>query len=199
MTAASKTFGFWLGIACAVLTVAFTVLMVLDVLNLYHGTLQLVPVLLLAPAYLALMACVYEAAAPSRRLWALLGLLFSVPYAGLVSFNYLAQLTVVPQNPALYPWLQLAFKPDSLFGAIELLGYSWQSLALAAVIPVFEKRPVLKTLLALNGLFGAAGFAADVALANPTHPLTLLSLGVWCAVFPVATVLMGLWLKRSNG
>ncbi len=189
--------GLWSGITCAVLAVTFTILMALDVAHIYGGTLQLVPVLLLAPAYLVLMGCVHERAPLGKKLWSRIALALSIPYAVLVSFNYLMQLTVVRQNPALYPWLAMAFRPDSMFGAIELLGYGWQSLALLALAPVFADRPFLKFLLLVNGVLAMGAFAVDIVTGNPVHPVIFLSLGVWCLAFPISTVLMGLWLRRA--
>jgi hypothetical protein len=199
MAATVRGVALWSGIACAVLATAFTGLMLLDVLHVYGGTLQLVPVLVLAPVYLVLVSTVHHAAPAEKRIWSLLGLVLSVPYAVLVSFNYLMQLTVVRQNPALYPWLAMAFRPDSMFGAIELLGYGWQSLALLALIPVFDGCPALKTLLGLNAALALAGFVVDVAMANPLHPVTLISFAVWCLAFPISMVMMGLWVRRVSG
>jgi hypothetical protein len=197
---ARQALGFWSGIFSAVLALAFTLLMGLDVAGIFHGTLQLVPVLLLAPCYLALMSCIHEAAAPEKKIWSLLALVLSVPYGVIVSFNYLMQLTVVRQNPALYPWLAMVFRPDSMFGALELLGYGWQSLALLALVPVFAGRPVLRGLLLLNGLLAVGAFAVDVVTGNPVHPVIFASLGVWCLAFPLTTAMIGVWLKaRFSG
>lgn len=196
MNRATVAIGFWSGVACAILATGFTVLMVLDVAHIYGGTLQLVPVLMLAPAYLVLLCCVHEAAPADKKIWSRLGLVLSIPYATFVSFNYLMQLTVVRQNPALYPWLAMAFRPDSMFGAIELLGYCWQCLAMLALLPVFAGRPILKLLLLANGLVAMGAFVFDVVTANPLHPVTIASLGLWCLTFPIMTIMMGSWLRR---
>lgn len=197
MNRAIAAIGFWSGIGSAMLATAFAVLMILDVLHIFGGTLQLVPVLLLAPTYLALLCCIYEGAPADKKIWSLLGLVLSIPYATFVSFNYLMQLTVVRQNPALYPWLQMAFRPDSMFGALELLGYCWQCLAMLFLVPVFAGRRVLKSLLLANGVVALAGFVVDVVTANPFHPVIIGSLGLWCLTFPIMTIMMGSWLRRA--
>jgi hypothetical protein len=200
MTRATAHLGFWSGIACAVLSAAFTVLMILDIAGVFHGTLQLVPVLLLAPCFVALVACIDDLTPAESRLWSRLGLSFSVIYAAFVSFNYLMQLTVVPQNPAMYKWLAMEFRSDSMFGALELLGYSWQCLALLALAPLFAWRgneAVIKAILVANGILALAGFVADVVTGNPMHPAIILSLGFWCLTFPIAMALIGLRLHKT--
>lgn len=186
----------WCGILCAVLAVAFTVLMALGIAGIFTGTFQLVPVLLLAPAYLVLVTAVHECASVERKIWSHLGVVFSIPYVLVVSFNYLMQLTVVRQNPQLYPWLAMALRPDSMFGALELLGYMWQCLGLIALAGVFAGWPVLRASLLVNGFLAVGAFIVDVATANPVHPVLFVSLGAWCLLFPISTVMMGLWANR---
>ena len=200
MTRAAAQLGLWSGIACAALSAAFTILMVLDVSGVYGGTLQLVPVLLLAPCFIALISCIYDGVGSESRIWARLALCFSVPYAVIVSFNYLMQLTVVPQNPARFVWLAMEFRPDSMFGAIELLGYCWQCLALFALAPLYAWKgsaAAIKAILLANGVLAVAAAAADIITANPMHPVIILSLGVWCLTFPVATALIGIRLWKA--
>ena len=200
MTRATARLGFWSGIACAVLSVAFTILMALDVSGVFGGTLQLVPVLLLAPCFVALVACIDDQTPPEAKLWSRLGLCFSIPYAVLVSFNYLMQLTVVAQNPAMYKWLAMEFRPDSMFGAIELLGYSWQCLALLALAPLFAwkgSEAVIRGIFVANAVLALAGVIADIVTADPMHPVIILSLGFWCLTFPVAALLTGIRLWKS--
>jgi len=197
MTRSVARLGLWSGIACAVLSVAFSVLMVLDISGVLSGTFQLIPMLLLAPCFVVLVACIDDNAAPDAKLWTKLGLSFSVAYAVVVSFNYLMQLTVVPQNPARYAWLAMEFRPDSMFGALELLGYCWQCLAMFALVPLFAWKGsgrVIKSIFLANGILATIATVADIITANPLHPVIMASLGVWCLTFPVATLLIGITL-----
>ena len=116
----------------------------------------------------------------------------------IVSFNYLMQLTVVHQSPAMYPWLAMVFRPDSMFGSLELLGYGWQAFALLALVPVFRGQAgdgVVRAIFLVNFILAMAGTVFYITTGNPMHPLVILSLGFWCVGFPVASVIVGarLW------
>ena len=198
MSRTAAHLGLWAGILCAFLAVAFTALMVLDVMGLFHGTLQLVPVLLLAPCFITLVCCIHACAAAEKKFWALLALGFSGPYVVIVSFNYLIQMTVVHQNPAMYPWLVMSFRPDSMFGSLELLGYGWQAFALLALIPLFRGRAgdgVVRAIFLVNFILAMVGTVFYITTGNPMHLSVILSLGFWCVGFPIAMVIVGgrLW------
>jgi hypothetical protein len=192
--------GLWSGVLCALLSVAFVALMVLDVLHIYGGTLQLVPVLLLPPCLIALAAAVHEAAPADRKVWALTGLGLSIPYGVIVSLNYMLQLTVVHTAPQKFAWMAMSFAPDSTFGVLELLGYGWQALALLAMAAVFRGRMgdgVVRWIFIVNAVLALVGTVLYITTGNPMHPAVLLSLGFWCVGFPVAMVLLGVRLWRS--
>jgi hypothetical protein len=200
LTRAAARLGLWTGILCAALAIAFVVLMILDITHVFGGTLQLVPVLLLAPCFVALAACVHEFAAPEKKVWSLIGLGLSIPYGMIVSLNYMLQLTVVRANPSMFAWMAMSFTPDSTFGTLELLGYGWQALALMAMAPVFSGRVgdgLVRWIFYLNGALALVGTAFVIASGNPMHPSVLASLGLWCVGFPVATVLVGVRLWRA--
>ena len=87
---------------------------------IWVNPLSFAPSLLLAWSYLVLMACVLDAAPPEHRVWALLGMCFSVLYATINSIVYVVQLVVV--TPLVFQGYgksagMLAFGPRSFIGA----------------------------------------------------------------------------------
>lgn len=200
MNRAAARLGFWSGTLSALLAIAFTAMMVLDVTGIFHGMLQLVPVLLLAPCVVALAAAVHIAAPEERKVWSLAAFGLSIPYGVIVSLNYMLQLTVVHAAPARFAWMAMSFAPDSMFGTLELLGYGWQALALLAMAAVFRGRfgdGLVRWIFVLNAVLAMIGTVFYVTSGNPMHVSVLVSLGFWCIGFPVATFVLGLRLARS--
>lgn len=62
--------------------------------------LNLVPSLPLASTSLAMMVCVYFYASERNKIWAALGVAFSIVYTAMASINYLIQLLVVRNSIA---------------------------------------------------------------------------------------------------
>lgn len=56
------------------------------------------PSLLLAPAFVALMACIHMYSPEERKVWSLTGLAVGVVYAAMASINYNIQLVAVRQS-----------------------------------------------------------------------------------------------------
>jgi hypothetical protein len=106
--------GFWSAALAAVFTVLWTVAAVVAAvvsqpaswagIDAYAASfdsrqmLMLVPVLLLAPTFVVVMACIYAYAAAEAKPWALLGVVFAAMYATIASVTYVLQLTVVRQH-----------------------------------------------------------------------------------------------------
>jgi len=106
--------GFWSAALAAVFTVLWTVAALVTAvvsppaswagIDAYAASfdsrqmLMLVPVLMLAPTFVVVMACVYAYAATDAKPWALLGVVFAAMYATIASVTYVLQLTVVRQH-----------------------------------------------------------------------------------------------------
>ena len=93
----------------------------------------LTPSLVLGPSFLLLMAAVHDAAPPDRTVWSLGAVLFATIYCTLISINYYVQLAwvlprlVAGRTPGMEPFLFVPF--DSFLYAVDILGYSFMSLA----------------------------------------------------------------------
>ncbi len=61
--------------------------------------LPLYPSLMLAPAFAALMVCVHYYAAPAKRIWSHLALVYTMIYAVMAFVNYATQLLSVRARP----------------------------------------------------------------------------------------------------
>ena len=97
---------------------------------IWVNPLSFAPSLLLAWSYLVLMACVLDAAPPEHRVWALLGMCFSVLYATINSIVYVVQLVVV--TPLVFQGYgesagMLAFGPRSFMLSLNALAYALMS------------------------------------------------------------------------
>lgn len=101
----------------------------------------LTPSLFLGPAFLLAMLSVDEAAAADRRIWSRAAVAFATIYTALISINYYVQLTwVMPRLAAgrtagMEVFLFTPF--DSFLYAVDILGYSFMSLATLCAARVF--------------------------------------------------------------
>ncbi len=159
--------------------------------------------LAIAPCYVALVAMLHREAPERRRAWTGLGLAFAVIYAGMVSFNYALQLTVVPQNPVAFANWTLELKPDSAFWALEVMGYAYMGLSALALVPGLRgtrARRAAGWLFVVNAMASAIGGAAYLISADPGNMLAVASLLVWGVVFPIGTGLIGwdVWRGRAG-
>src|SRR4029079_19347162 len=110
----------------------------------------LTPSLFLGPSFLILMICVHYYAAEDRKIWSHIGLIFASIYTVLISINYYVQLTLVLPH-----MIQgetdsikfLLFTPfDSLLYSVDILGYSFMSLATLFSAFVFTGPGLEKTI-----------------------------------------------------
>jgi len=212
--------GFWSATLAAVFTVTWTVAAVVTVvaspptswqgIDVYAATfdsrqmLMLVPVLLLAPTFVVVLACVHAYASEDTKPWALLGVVFAAMYATIASVTYVLQLTVVRQHllgrQTAGLDLLISVNPNSVAWALETFGYFFMDLALLVTAPVFRggrrERWICRLFLA-NGI-GLPATAVYVYTMDALQPLALASLGVWCVTFPIAMGLLAATLRRGD-
>jgi hypothetical protein len=193
--------GFW----SAVLTTAAIVLWVLiTAINAFvplHFWVNF-SALLIAPAFLVLMASLHTYMPPRRKLWSLIALVFSIIYAVIIAQNYFLQMTVVRQNPLAFDLLTMdPSRNDSVFWALEILGYGFMSFAALFISPAFQKVGIenwIRWLFIANGIFAMIAAVGFVLTANPLHIVSLMSVGVWSITFPIATTLLAIVFKRAK-
>jgi hypothetical protein len=212
--------GFWSAALAGVFTVVWTVAALVSVvvsppaswagIDAYAASfdirqmLMLVPVLLLAPTFVVVMACIYAYAAADAKPWALLGVVFAAMYATIASVTYVLQLTVVRQHLLSRQTagldLLVSVNPGSAAWALETFGYFFMSMALVVAAPVFgggQLERWIRRLFLANAL-GLPAAVVYVYTMDALHPLAFAYLAVWCITFPIAMVLVAALFQRAN-
>jgi hypothetical protein len=154
--------------------------------------LPLVPSLLLAPAFTALMASIHSYAAEDKKIWSLLGLSFTLIYATMAAMNYMIQLLPVWRSISNGETDGLAMfvsgNPHSIFWALAY-AYIFMNLAMLFSGMVFfgnrlEKR--IRLLFILNGVSGLVTLAS--AFLDSYQYYLIGSLVIWCPIFTAAMI-----------
>jgi hypothetical protein len=160
----------------------------------------LTPSLFLGAAFLVLMVSVHQLAPPERRVWSHAAVAFATVYTVLISINYFVQLTwVAPrlargQTAGMEPFLFTPF--DSFLYAVDILGYSFMSVATLFAAKVFAGKGlerVARWFLIANGLL-----LPFIALQMYVHSLIWIA-ALWSVTFPGSTWSLAILFRRSRG
>ena len=155
----------------------------------------LTPSLFLGISFLVLMVCIDRVALPDRRVWSQSAVAFATIYATLISINYYVQLTWVGprlmqgRTAGLEPFLFTPF--DSFLYSVDILGYSFMSLATLFAANVFTGRDVrmVRWFLVANGLV-----LPFIALQTFWHWFIWVA-AIWAITFPGSTTLLALHFR----
>jgi hypothetical protein len=164
---------------------------------IWVNPLSFAPSLLLAWSYLVLMACVFDAARPEHRVWALLGLCFALLHATMNSIVYFVQLAVVTPlvfqgNGELAGILQ--FGPRSFMLSLNGLAYGLMSASafLAAfAFPGREQRFV-------RGAMWAHGAMGPIVIAAIFWPRMTYAGALWIVTFPAMALALAGAFRRAE-
>jgi hypothetical protein len=157
----------------------------------------LTPSILLGSAFLVLLACVHQAAPASVKVWSQSALAFGTVYAVLISLTYFVQLTFVGPRMAqgrtegIEMFLFVPF--DSFFYSVDLLGYSFMSVATLFAAPVFVGQGierVVRTFLLANGLL------LPFLIGQLFFPILIWPAALWAITFPGATWSLAVAFRR---
>ena len=157
----------------------------------------LTPSLFLGSSFLVLMVSVHQLSSPDRKIWSHAAVAFATAYAVLISINYYVQLTwVAPRLAAgrtqgIEPFLFTPF--DSFLYAVDILGYSFMSVATLFAAMVFTGRGlrrVVRVFLIANGLL-----LPFIALQMYIHWLIWIA-ALWAVTFPGSTWCLALLFRR---
>jgi hypothetical protein len=208
---ATRTAGFW----SAVLATVFSITYVVGQLAEWAGLLGsqggpesastplgivvlLTPSLFLGASFLVLVVSVHEAANPDDKIWSHIAVVFATSYTVLISINYFVQLTWVGPRLArgdlegIEPFLFTPF--DSFLYAVDILGYSFMSIATLFAAKVFTGRGLertTRTFLIANGLL-----LPFIALQMYVHALIWIA-ALWAITFPGATWSLAVLFRRA--
>jgi hypothetical protein len=160
--------------------------------------LLLTPSLFLGISFAVLMVSIHYYAPEDRKVWSHVGLTFATIYAVLISINYFVQLTlVVPRllRGDVESIRFLLFVPfDSFLYSVDILGYSFMSIATLFAAFVFTKGGLERTVrwfLIANGLL-----LPFIALQNYYHPLIYVA-ALWAITFPGSTISLAMLFRRN--
>jgi hypothetical protein len=208
----TKTLGFW----SAVLATVFSITYVVGQLAEWAGWLGsrggpessstpvgivvlLTPSIFLGSSFLVLTICIHQLASPERRVWSHVAIAFATIYTALISVVYFVQLTLV--GPRLASGRtegieMLLFVPfDSFLYAVDILGYSFMSMATLFAAMVFRGQGlerVARTFLIANGML-----VPFIALQMYVHSLIWIA-ALWAITFPAATWSLALLFRRAD-
>lgn len=158
----------------------------------------LTPSLLLGPSFLILMVSLHHWVPLERRLWSHVAVTFATIYTTLIAINYYVQLTwVMPRLAAgrtagIEVFLFTPF--DSFLYAVDILGYSFMSLATLAAARALAGPGIERTarwFLTANGLI-----VPFIALQMYVHWLIWIA-AAWAITFPGATWTLAVLFRRA--
>jgi len=158
----------------------------------------LTPSLLLGSSFLVLAVSIHQLALPERRIWSHAAVAFATAYTVLISIVYFVQLTLVAprlargQSEGIEVFLFVPF--DSFLYAVDILGYSFMSVATLFAAKVFTGRGlkrVVRVFLTANGLL-----LPFIALQMYFHPLIWIA-ALWAVTFPGSTWSLSILFRRA--
>ena len=159
----------------------------------------LTPSLFLGSSFLVLVVSIHQLSSPDRKVWSHAAVAFATAYAVLISINYFVQLTwVTPRLVAgriqgIEPFLFTPF--DSFLYSVDILGYSFMSVATLFTAMVFTGRGlerVVRVFLIANGLL-----LPFIALQMYVHWLIWIA-ALWAVTFPGATWSLAILFGRTG-
>jgi hypothetical protein len=211
-SASAKAIGFWSAVLATVFSVSYVVGQLAEWLGLLGSAggpssgstpigliILLTPSLFLGSSFLLLTVSIHYIAAAHRRIWSHAAMAFATAYAVLISTVYFVQLTlVVPrttrgQTEGIEPFLFVPF--DSFLYAVDILGYSFMSVATLLAARVFVGNGlnrIVRWFLTANGLL-----LPFIALQMYVHALIWVA-ALWAVTFPGSTCALAVLFRRAS-
>jgi hypothetical protein len=203
--------GFWSAVLATVFSLTYIVAQVAEWLGWLGSrggaessstplglVLLLTPSLFLGSSFLVLLVSVHQLAPPDRRVWSHAAVAFGTAYAVLISLVYFVQLTLVAPRLArgrvegIEVFLFVPF--DSFLYAVDILGYSFMSVATLFAARVFTGgglERIVRLFLTANGLL-----LPFLALQMYFHPLIWIA-SLWAVTFPGSTWSLAILFRRA--
>jgi hypothetical protein len=208
----TKVVGFWSAVLATVFSITYDVGQIAEWLGWLGSAggpessstplgilVLLTPSLFLGSSFLVLVVCVHYIAPHGRRVWSHAAVAFATIYAALISINYFVQLTwVMPRLASgsirgIEPFVFVPF--DSFLYAVDILGYSFMSLATLFAAAVFTgggHERLVRWFLIANGLL-----IPFIALQMYVHWLIWIA-ALWAITFPGATWSLAVLFRRAR-
>lgn len=189
--------GYYSAWAAALASSAYGVPQVLQVAGMLPTPLDryliFAPSLALAPCFVIAVAATYDEGSRTQRTWRLSALALAVLYAACVTIVYVNQLGVVLPRELSgetrgYELLACCGFRQPLT-VIDLLGYTYMSLATLLLAPTFGR--ALRWALAANGVLAVPIFL------QLFWPSLIWAAAPWLVTFPVAMLLLARQFRES--
>lgn len=207
----TRVLGFWSAVLATVFSLVYVVAQLAEWLGWLGSTggpesastliglvVLLTPSLLLGSAFLVLVVSIHQLADRDRKVWSQAAIAFATMYTALISIVYFVQLTLVAPRIAqgrLAGIESFLFVPfDSFLYAVDILGYSFMSLATLFAAQVFTGKGVARVArfwLTANGLL-----LPFLALQMYFHPLIWIA-SLWAITFPASTWSLAILFHRA--
>lgn len=159
---AALRLGYWSARLTALFCVVFTIAAVFTELRLlsppWDVVLTIAPSLFLAPCFLVMLVCLNAAVPDERKIWSQLGVAFGCVYVPMCVAAYIVELFVVEPRVLRGAGAETALltlvRGDTVFNAIDGIGYVFMCFATLFAAPAFERAGPdrwLRWLLLANG------------------------------------------------
>ncbi len=194
--------GIWSSILTAVCTILFSIAAVLTETKVlsapWDAVLSLTPSLLLAPSFLALLVCVNAIVPSERKIWSQLGVVFAGVYVPLCSASYIVELFVVEprvlRGAASEAALITIARGDSVFNAVDGLGYLFMCLAALVTAPAFERGGLQRWIRWL--LLATGVVAVPIFLTYFVNRSFIYAAALWSVTISAAGILLAVFFRR---
>ncbi|CAN1211316.1 DUF4386 domain-containing protein [Tumidithrix helvetica PCC 7403] len=211
------TLGFWSAILASVFAILFILIAIaislMFPMKAWNGIqtyvenfnfldmASFIPAFFLAPTMVILIVCINAISPESKKIFSQIGLAFTIVYAAIIPTNYYLQLFVVRLNlqSGTLEGLSILAQPNlhSIFFALETLGYGFLSLATIFVSLVFTSGKLEIWMRSLFIVSGAVGIFGVLAAPFGQPYLIFAGLGIWSLAFPISTILLSIFFRRS--
>lgn len=211
ISSSTRTVGFWSAVLATVFSITYDVGQIAEWVGLMGSgggaenastplglVVLLTPSLFLGSSFLVLVVSIHQLSSPDRKVWSHAAVAFATAYAVLISINYFVQLTwVTPRLAAgrTAGMEQFLFTPfDSFLYAVDILGYSFMSVATLFAAMVFTGKGierVARWFLIANGLL-----LPFIALQMYWHWMIWIA-ALWAVTFPGSTWSLAIMFRRA--
>ncbi len=158
------------------------------------------PCLLLAITFPILSISILLVTDASKRLWAIIALVFASMYGAILTTDYWLLLTIIRESIQKnitdgLQWL-IVGSPNSITNSIEGIGYTFMGISFIFQGFCFYKQTIGKWIKALLLINGASGLIGVVLVLSGFASISFAALGIWGITFPIIMVLIVLYFKR---
>jgi hypothetical protein len=208
----TKAVGFWSAVLATVFSITYDIGQIAEWLGWLGSQggpessstplgiyVLLTPSLFLGSSFLVLIVSTHQLSSPDRKIWSHVAIVFATVYTVLVSINYYVQLVwVAPRLAAGQPQGTEPFQFvvfDSFLYAVDILGYSFMSLATLFAAWVFTGKGLERTariFLIANGLL-----IPFIALQMYWHWMIWIA-ALWAVTFPGSTWSLAILFRRMQ-